>query len=302
MNDGSFVLLEDRGVLSVSGPDRRSFLQGLVSNDVEKVSSETARYAAMLTAQGKYLHDFVMVEAGESIWLDTEAHRLSDLKRRLSVYRLRARVSLEERPDLTVAAVFGEPALTALGLSKVPGLARSFDSGVAFVDPRLAALGARVILPRESGQALLTQTGLGETPFQAYDGLRLSLGIPDGSRDLVPEKSILLESGFDELNGVDWQKGCYVGQELTARTKYRGLIKRRLMPVEIRGPSPTPGAIVTADGREIGDMRSSHEGLGLALLRIEPVLEGKRLEAGGAILVPVRPAWMRLEGEAASAS
>jgi folate-binding protein YgfZ len=302
MNDGNIVLLEEQGVLSVSGPDRRSFLQGLVSNDVEKVSSKTARYAALLTAQGKYLHDFVMVEAGESIWLDTDARRLGDLKRRLSVYRLRARVSLEERPDLAVAAVFGEAALTALGFSEVPGLARPFDSGVAFVDPRLAALGARVILPRESGRALLTRIGLGETPFQAYDGLRLSLGIPDGSRDLVPEKSILLESGFDELNGIDWQKGCYVGQELTARTKYRGLIKKRLMPVEIRGPSPAPGAIVTADGCEVGVMRSSREGLGLALLRIEPVLEGKRFEAGEAILVPLRPAWMRLEGEAAFAS
>jgi folate-binding protein YgfZ len=302
MSDPSFVLLEDRGVLSVSGPDRRPFLQGLVSNDVEKVSSATARYAALLTAQGKYLHDFVMVEVGESIWLDAEVRRLHDLQRRLSAYRLRARISLDARPDLAVAAVFGGAALTALGLSETPGAACSFGPGVALVDPRLCALGARVILSRESGRALLIEIGLAETPFRAYDCLRLSLGIPDGSRDLIPEKSILLESGFDELNGVDWQKGCYVGQELTARTKYRGLVKKRLMPVEIRGPAPAPGTIVTADGREVGEMRSSHEGLGLALLRIEPVLDGKTLEAGEALLVPLRPAWMRLEARASSAS
>jgi tRNA-modifying protein YgfZ len=295
MTDGSFVLLEDRGVLGVCGPDRRPFLQGLVSNDVEKVNSATARYAALLTAQGKYLHDFIMVEAGESIWLDAEASRLGDLRRRLSVYRLRAKVSLEEKSDFTVAAIFGEGALAALGLSDLPGASRSFDFGVAFVDPRLTALGARAILSREQARRVFADLGLAEADFDTYDRLRLSLGIPDGSRDLVPEKSILLEAGFDELNGVDWQKGCYVGQELTARTKYRGLIRKRLMPVEIDGPAPAPGTPVTADGREVGEMRSSRDGLGLALLRIESVLDRRQLAAGVANLVPKPQAWMRLQ-------
>jgi hypothetical protein len=236
-----------------------------------------------------------MVEAGESIWLDAEAARLGDLKRRLSMYRLRAKVSLDERPDLAVAAIFGADITAILGLPSKPG--RPLGSGLVFVDPRLAALGARAILPRERARAVLADAGITETGFDSYDRLRLSLGIPDGSRDLILEKSILLESGFDELNGVDWQKGCYIGQELTARTKYRGLIKRRLMPVEIEGPTPLPGTIVTMNGREVGEMRSSRHGLGLALLRIQPVREGKRLAAGEASLVPVRPAWMHLEDD-----
>jgi len=298
MNDGSFVLLQDRGVLTVSGPDRRPFLQGLVSNDIERVTRDTAYYAALLTAQGKYLHDFVMVEAGESIWLETEAARLGDLKRRLSVYRLRAKVSLEERPDLAVAAVFGEGALAALGLSDTLGAVRVLDSGVALVDPRLTALGARAVLARDRAGCVFADLGLAEAEFETYDRLRLSFGIPDGSRDLVPEKSILLEAGFDELNGIDWQKGCYIGQELTARTKYRGLIRKRLMPVEIRGPAPAPGTIVTAGGREVGEMRSSCGELGLALLRVEPVLQRKKLEAGAANLAPMTPAWMRLHHNA----
>jgi folate-binding protein YgfZ len=299
MVDASFVLLDNRGVLAVSGADRRAFLQGLVSNDIEKVASDTACYAALLTAQGKYLHDFIIVEAGESIWLDAEAARLGDLKRRLSTYRLRAKVSLDERPDLGVAAAFGRASLEALGLPERPGAARPFGSGVALVDPRLPALGARVLLPRAEARAALVATGLVETELESYDRLRLSLGIPDGSRDLMLEKSTLLEAGFDELNGIDWHKGCYIGQELTARTKYRGLVKRRLMPVRIEGPAPVPGTVVTADGREAGEMRSSRDGLGLALLRTEAMFEGKGLMAGDARLIPVRPGWMRLEGDSA---
>ena len=298
MPGASFALLDDRGILAVSGADRRIFLQGLVSNDVEKVAPRQACYAALLTAQGKYLHDFMMIELGGAVLLEAEAGRLGDLKRRLSIYRLRAKAALDERPELAVAAVFGEDARAAMGLSEEPGSARPFASGVAFVDPRLAALGVRCILPNTDLRSALEGAGLAETGFPVYDRLRLELGIPDGGRDLVPEKSILLEAGFDELNGVDWQKGCYVGQELTARTKYRGLIKKRLMPVEIDGPAPGPGTIVTAEGREVGEMRSSRDGLGLALLRIEPVVEGKHLKAGDTTLVPAKPGWMRLDNDA----
>src|SRR6266436_3893370 len=126
MADASFALLDDRGVLAVSGPDLRSFLQGLVSNDAEKVGPAQARYAALLTAQGKYLHDFMMIEVGGAIWLDAEGGRLDDLNRRLSTYRLRAKAALDNQPDLAVAAVFGDGALAAVGLSTAPGAARPF--------------------------------------------------------------------------------------------------------------------------------------------------------------------------------
>jgi folate-binding protein YgfZ len=297
MLDASFALLDDRGVLAVSGPDRRDFLQGLVSNDVGKIGPTQARYAALLTAQGKYLHDFLMVEGGGTILLDAEAGRLDDLKRRLSIYRLRAKAALDKQPELAVAAIFGDGALATAGLSGEPGIARPFGAGVVFVDPRLPDLGARCILPRTDIREALAAVGLADAGFAAYDRLRLELGIPAGSRDLMPEKSILLESGFDELNGVDWQKGCYIGQELTARTKYRGLIKKRLVPVVIDGPDPAPGTIVTADGRDVGEMRSSREGLGLALLRIEAVVTGKRLKAGESTIVATTPGWMHLNAD-----
>jgi folate-binding protein YgfZ len=292
MSTANFALLPERGILAVSGPDRRNFLQGLVSNDVEKLASGRAVYAALLTPQGKYLHDFIMVEQGEVIWLDAEAARLADLKRRLSIYRLRAKIEIAERPELGVAAVFGDGAFAALGLPDEPGAVRPWEDGIALTDPRLAELGGRVIMDRLCF-ARLAESGLAEADFAAYDRHRLALGVPDGSRDLVPEKSILLESGFDELNGVDWQKGCYVGQELTARTKYRGLIKKRLFPVRIDGPAPEPGAIIRLDAKEAGEMRSAYDGLGLALLRLEALAEQRALIADATTLIPTRPHWMR---------
>ena len=291
MSEARFVVLQDRGVLAIGGPDRANFLQGLVSNDTTRISGERAIYAALLTAQGKYLHDFFLVEVGETIWLDGEAARLADLKRRLSMFRLRAKVTLDERPDLAIAAVIGD---VGLGLPGEPGAARVLSDGTAFVDPRLTQLGARVILPREQMAATISDAGANEVDFAEYDRLRLLLGVPDGSRDLVLDKSILLESGFDELNGVDWDKGCYIGQELTARTKYRGLIKKRLLPVTIDGPALEPGAIITLDGHEVGEMRSSRDGVGLALLRLEAVAKAQPLSAGGATVNPATPDWMHL--------
>ena len=286
------AVLEDRGVLEVTGADRRDFLQGLVSNDVAKATPDRALYAALLTAQGKYLHDFFVVAIGEALYLDGEAARLADLKRRLALYKLRAKVNLAEASDrYVVAAAFGEGSLDALGLPAERGAAAPFADGIAYVDPRLVELGARMLLQRTAGATPLTARGFRPSDTAAYDRLRLSLGVPDGSRDLAVEKAILLESGFDELNGVDWQKGCYVGQELTARTKYRALIKKRLMPVAVEGPLPAPGTPVMAGDQEAGEMRSGRDGIGLALLRLEAIGDGRPLTAAGAKLTPQRPSW-----------
>jgi folate-binding protein YgfZ len=292
MIERSCAILEDRGVIEVSGADRRDFLQGLVSNDVAKATPDRALYAALLTAQGKYLHDFFIVAMGDALYLDGEAARLADLKRRLGLYKLRAKVSLADASEHYVAAAaFGDGALEALGLPRERGAAVSFAGGVAYVDPRLAALGARLLLPRATGIAPLADKGFRASDAVGYDRLRLSLGVPDGSRDLPIEKAILLEAGFDELNGVDWQKGCYVGQELTARTKYRALIKKRLMPVAVEGPLPPPGTPVMAGDQEAGEMRSGRDGIALALLRLEAIGDSNPLTANGAKLTPHKPAW-----------
>jgi tRNA-modifying protein YgfZ len=294
----SYALLPDRGVLEISGADRVTFLQGLVSNDVRKVGSNRAIYAALLTPQGKYLHDFFLVPQGEAILLDGERARLPDLLRRLSMFKLRAKVALADASDrFSVAVAFGERATEKLGLSDEPGAAVRFGEGVAFADPRLPALGGRVLLTPAGDTRILEAAGFSGAAPEAYDRLRLSLGVPDGSRDLSIEKTILLEAGFDELNGVDWDKGCYMGQELTARTKYRALIKKRLMPVKIEGPLPEPGTVIKLAGTEAGEIRTGRGELALALLRLEALDEalkaGTPLLAGAARVTPIKPDWAR---------
>jgi len=295
-----FTILEGRGLLAVAGPDRVDFLQGLVSNDMKMVGTDRAVYAALLTPQGKYLYDFFVFELDGALILDCERAGLEGLKKRLSLYKLRADITLEDRSgDLAVAAVFGEGALAALGLSDQSGAALAFSGGIACTDPRLADVGGRCVLPGEKAETALTAAGFSPTEPGEYDHLRLRLGLPDGSRDLISDKSILLESGFEELNGVDWDKGCFMGQELTARTKYRGLIKKRLMPVTFNGPPPESGTPVMAGDKNAGEARSSlateDGGIGLALLRLEALENSTDLAAGGVSITANRPDWMAVE-------
>jgi folate-binding protein YgfZ len=291
------VLLDSRGLLRLSGADARGFLQGMISNDTGKLAPDRALWAAFLTPQGKFLHDFFLTVSGESeaILIDCEAARRGDLQRRLSLYKLRAKVIFEDVTEsYRLAALFGDGALPALGLPAEPGRAAAFAGGIAYVDPRLAELGARAVLPRDGAEAALADAGFESVDTAAYDALRIALGVPDGARDLEVEKSLLLESGFDELHGIDWAKGCFVGQELTARTKYRGLVKKRLLPVAIDGPPPPPGTPVLFEGKEAGVMRSSANGMGLALLRLEVLAQAApgALTAGAARLTARKPAWV----------
>ncbi len=300
MSRRSAVILESRGVLRVTGPDARPFLQGMISNDVDKLTPERALWAAFLTPQGKFLHDFFLVQpaasaaGAEAILLDCEAARRDDLRRRLGIYKLRAKATVEDASaEYRVAALFGDEALSAVDLPAEPGRALAAAGGTVYVDPRLAALGARALLPAATADRALADAGFALADLAAYDSLRISLGIPDGSRDLEVEKALLLEIGFDELHGIDWKKGCYVGQELTARTKYRGLVKKRLLPVEIDGPRPPPDTPVMLAGKEAGVMRTAVDNVGLALLRVEHLeaAAAGALTAGEARLTPRKPAW-----------
>ena len=295
MTENRYVKLSERGLITVGGSDRKEFLQGLISNDIEQVSPERAIWAALLTAQGKYLHDFFIVEIDDVFYLDCEAERLMDLGQRLSRFKLRAEVDLGIASGLGVWACYGPEALARADLESEPGIARSLAEGTVYCDPRISDIGARAVLSVKSAAAYWQKLGIEPGSLADYDRLRISLGLPDGSRDMVVEKAILLENNFDPLHGVDWNKGCYIGQELTARTKYRGLIKKRLVPVKISGDTPEIGTQVTSDGRDAGEVRSLAGGLALALIRLDKldlsVEKGVPLVAGNATLTPRLPEW-----------
>ena len=298
MTENRYVKLSKRGLITVGGPDRKEFLQGLISNDIEQVSPERAIWAALLTAQGKYLHDFFIVEIDDVFYLDCEAERLMDLGQRLSRFKLRAEVDLGIADGFGVWACYGTEALARADLESEPGIAKSLAEGTVYCDPRISDIGARAVLSVKSAGAYWQKLGIEPGSAADYDRLRISLGLPDGSRDMVVEKAILLENNFDPLHGVDWNKGCYVGQELTARTKYRGLIKKRLIPVEITGDTPETGTQVTSDGRDAGEVRSLAGGLALALIRRDKldlsVEQGVPLVAGNATLTPRLPEWQSI--------
>jgi folate-binding protein YgfZ len=282
-----------RGLLLLTGEDRSKFLQGLVSNDVRKLGPTQAIWAALLTPQGKYLHDFFIAALGDGWLIDGEGERIADLKRRLGLYKLRAKIALEEVSDrFEVLQAWGADAGAPFGLSDA-GQAVERQGAVALLDPRLVSLGLRLIAPKGTGAALLERLGYVPGAPADWDRLRLAQGVPDGSRDMILEKAILLENGFDELHGVAWDKGCYIGQELTARTKYRGLIKKRLMPVAIDGPLPPPGTLILRDGQEAGEIRSGRDGLAVALVRLDAIEAGTPLLAGEATVKPRRPDWAK---------
>jgi hypothetical protein len=287
------VPLDHRGILEVGGAESRDFLQGITSNDMTGVSAERAVWTGFLTPQGKFLHEFFVSQSpAGALWLEGEAARRDHLQKRLKIYKLRADATLTPRDDLQVVALLGERALGLLDLPALEGYARPFGDGLVLVEPRLALLGARAVLPRDTAAKTLADAGFVLGELADYDRPRLGLGIPDGSRDLEPERATLMESGFDELHGISWDKGCFMGQELTARMKYRGLAKKRLVPVTIDGPTPEPGTDIRRDDKVAGTLRSAVDGIGLALLRIDQIEgESPALQAGDAKLHPQKPFW-----------
>lgn len=268
----SSCVLPARGVLKITGNDRLSFLQGLISNDINKVTDEQAIYSAFLTPQGKFICDFFIIGCGDGLLVDMAEDALPAFKKKLTMFKLRADVAITDvSADYDVQVAFGaNDELTQAGV---------------FADPRLKEAGYRAILP--AGTKIENTESV---DVSAYETHRITLGLPDGARDMTPEKSILLENGFDELNGVDWKKGCYMGQELTARTKYRALIKKRLFPVTFEEAAPESGTAILAGDKTVGEVHSSQGTKALATLKLDALEEP--LSANGLPLSVNKPDWM----------
>ena len=292
----TYAHLTDRGIISVSGADSRDFLQGLISNNITLVTANKAIYAALLTPQGKYLHDFFISQSGDKLLIECEKSQISDLINRLQKYKLRANADLlDETKNYSVLALWGNGVDKAMGLNNIfEGSAQEKSGGVQMIDPRLGIAGGRVIVPVNIAENEIKLIGAEHREQSDYDLHRLKLGLPNATIDLIIDKSTLIESGFDELNGIDWNKGCYMGQELTARTKYRGLVKKRLVSVTIKGHAPKPGTPIMVGDINAGEMRSSNTNHGIALVRLDQLrTQSARFKCDQSILYPIKPKWAK---------
>ena len=289
MAESKLALLPDRGVVSVEGPDAAKLLQGVITNDMDLIAWQGALHAGLLSPQGKILFEFFVVNSPDGFCLETVRAKAAELAERLKMYKLRADVAIKDASaDYTVAAIWGGG-----GVRPPDGTG---PAPLRFADPRLAALGLRELTTLRSDWALGGENAQSATQ-EEYHAFRIGLGVPEGGKDYAFGDAFPHEALFDQLNGVSFEKGCYVGQEVVSRMQNRGTARRRIVPVVGESPLPASGASIAAAGVEIGTLGSVAGARGLAPIRLDRAAEfidkGETLRAGG---VPVRidiPAWAR---------
>ncbi|WP_428408580.1 YgfZ/GcvT domain-containing protein [Hyphococcus sp.] len=249
------ALLTDRAVIRLSGEDRLSFLQGIVTSDLDRLKTAPALFASLLTPQGKILFDFFIVKEDDALLIDCSKDAAEALVKRLSLYKLRAKVSLEIADDKHVVASEAE------------------ISG-GFADPRHQKLGWRAIV--------------GDSDFASdedYDRRRVALGVPEFGKDFAGDEIFLTDVNYDALNGVSYKKGCFIGQEVSSRMKRKGDVRRRTLIATFDGPAPEKGAPVTAGGSTLGEIMSGADGRALALIRLDrwekAKADGAAIDCGG---------------------
>lgn len=281
------ALLPDRGVVKVSGDDSRTFLNGLLTIDVAKMTPGAARFAALLTPQGKIVADFIVFEAtaedGGGFLIDCPRALAGTLVEKLNFYKLRAKVTIEDLPALGVMAVW-------------PGKADS-EYGPSFPDPRLPELGTRILLPADAAAEAAADLGAALVDADVYDAHRIGVGVPRGGMDFAYGGTFPHEANMDQLGGVDFDKGCYVGQEIVSRVEHRNAARSRIVTLTYDDNTPDDGLPVMAGEKQLGMVGSATGGIALALVRLDrlgdAIAAGTPLEAGGIALHAKKPAWAK---------
>jgi folate-binding protein YgfZ len=280
------AVLPDRGVVKVAGDEARTFLNGLLTADIGQVTPQSARFAALLTPQGKIVVDCIVAEGADGLFLDCPRTLAAALVEKLKFYKLRAKVAIE---DLSSA-------LAVLAIWDGTGNA---TQGLTYTDPRLAALGRRVILPAGLVPQAAADLGAQLADPSAYEAHRIALGVPRGGLDFAYGDAFPHEADMDQLNGVDFAKGCYVGQEVVSRMEHRGTARNRVLPVAADGNAPGAGIPVMAGDKQVGLSGSGIGSQGLAMLRLDRIADaraaGLALTAGGVTIHPRKPDWARFD-------
>jgi folate-binding protein YgfZ len=280
------ALLPDRGVLKVSGDDARRLLHGLVTANVEQITPARPAFAALLTPQGKIIADFILAEAGpgDGFFLDCPRALATTLVDKLNFYKLRAKVLIEDLSD-------------KLGVMAVWDGAGTTEYGLCYPDPRLPSLGMRVMLPPHVAAEAAADLDAELVDAPVYEAHRIALGVPRGGLDFIYGDAFPHETDMDQLAGVDFAKGCFIGQEVVSRIEHRGTARTRIVPVAYDGFAPEAGVPVMAGETTLGTMGSAAQGRGIAMLRLdraaEALAERRPLTAGGIAIRLVKPDWAR---------
>ena len=286
MTPARIARLADRGVVRVTGEDAEKLLQGIVSNDMELLASQRAIHAALLTPQGKILFDFFVVRAGDGFLLEVARDKAADLAKRLSLYKLRAKVDIHDvSEDYRVLALWGPS----------PSAREEAAGTVSFADPRLPALGSRILADVRSARGKVTAADALDAAPEDYHAHRIALGVPEGGKDYVLGDAFPHEADLDQLGGVSFSKGCFVGQEVVSRMQNRGNVRKRVVPIDgqatahARAPRsrlarPSSARVGSVSGRSA-----------LALLRLDRAAEagakGLVLTADGVPFTLRKPYW-----------
>ena len=280
------ALLPDRGVVKVAGDDARTFLNGMLTTDVTKVTPERARFGALLTPQGKIIVDCIVAEAaaadGGGFFLDCPKALVPDFVKKLNFYKLRAKVICEDLSEV-------------LGVMAVWDGAGDTDYGLVYADPRLPELGQRIMLPPHLDKEAAADLGAELVDGLDYEEHRISLGVPRGGADFMYGNAFPHETDMDQLSGVDFDKGCYVGQEVVSRMEHRGTARTRIVPVTAGNFAPDAGVPDMAGDKQVGTTGSHAGNRGLAMLRLDRFADaraaGTPLTAGGVTIEPRKPEW-----------
>ena len=295
MNKKKVYILEDRGVLFIQGKDTREFLQNLITNDIDKVNETSSCFASLLTPQGKYLFDFLIIKHKNGYLLDCEKLQIENLYNQLDLYKLRSKVEiLNLSNEFVVAALSNERFLEFEGAKNLTGFTIKYREDPIFLDPRKKELGARIVVNLEKLYLSLKKLDLSASNIDEYYKFSHEIGIAQKNTDQLKNKIFGIECNFEELNGIDFKKGCYVGQENTARIKLKDKLSKKLLPIEIVEGSIKVDDKISVNKSELGKILISEKyPFGLIKFKDENFDFNKKLNCGSALIKILRPEWLK---------
>ena len=295
MNFKKVYILEDRGILFIQGSDTKEFLQNLITNDIDKVDEANSCFSSLLTPQGKYLFDFLVVKHKKGYFIDCEKKQIEELFKQLNIYKLRSDIEILNLSNEFVVAAFSyEKFMLFDGAKDLPGNTFKYGEDPVFLDPRHKKLGGRLIINLEKLYLSLKKLDLKSTNPEEYYKLSYELGIPQKNTEKLRNKLFGIECNFEELNGIDFKKGCYIGQEITSRIKLRNKLSKRLLPIQLIEGKLIEGSTIKNNENEIGKVLINNQYPFAIIKYLSDNFDSKiKYKSEEAVLKIIIPEWIK---------